>query len=66
MKTVEIKKTALVIEQEDWNRLGSLISDFRHICDTTFCDNCPLQKFCEDADTPYNYLSSLFSYLDNL
>ena len=66
MKVIEIKKNALEITQEDWNHLGSLLSDFSHICKTNYCDNCPLSKFCDtEIHNPAVYLQRLYDFLDN-
>ena len=64
MKLVEIKKVALEISSEDWNRLGTLLQDFAKICDESSCTTCPLGKFCEEHEAPDNYLSALLTYLD--
>ena len=64
MKVVEIKKTALEVTQEDWNRLGSLLSDFSNICENSCCQNCPMRIFCKEYNPPARYLSKLYHFLD--
>ena len=64
MKLVEIKKVALEISSEDWNRLGTLMQDFTKVCDESTCHTCPLEKFCAMHEDPGHYLSALFEYLD--
>lgn len=64
MKLVEIKKVALEISSEDWNRLGTLMQDFTKVCDESTCHTCPLEKFCAMHEDPGHYLSALYEFLD--
>lgn len=64
MKLVEVKKTAIEVNSEDWRKLGSLSHDFNQICDSSSCPTCPLTKFCENHDCPSDYFTDLYNFLD--
>lgn len=65
MKIVEIRKTALEVDSEDWSALSRLIIGFRTICDSMECSKCPLENFCDKNDSPAEYIGNLIAYLDD-
>ena len=66
MQVVSITKNALVMEPDDWGRLGALMADFNKICnDNRSCRTCPLENFCLENPSPAGYLKSLYEFLDD-
>lgn len=61
----KIIKNALVIESDDWGRLGALMTDFNKICNSQTCKACPLADFCFENPNPADYLKKLYEFLDD-
>jgi len=67
MKIVEVKKEAIEITSEDWQKMYDLAEDFRKICNHSYtCNpNCPMFKFCDNnSKSPMDYLYSLINFLE--
>ena len=65
MQVVPITRNALVLDSDDWGRLDTLMTDFDKVCDSQFCETCPLWDFCDKYSNPADFLKNLYAFLDD-